>query len=295
MLVGPWNGGLRSPRAFREIMRDDSGWIYHLRVVARLMNLFTGCTRQAARVLSATSTTDRSLPKGSRLERMLENGVDLTLLQANQNLSPPSPTNPLRVLFVGRLIPVKGVSMLLAALEQAKSEIPIHLTIVGDGPLRSSLQEEAERRNLGEVVTFAGAQTLAAVSRYMGDSHLLCLPCVRESGGAVLLEAMACALPVLAVPYGGPAELVDDEVGRLLSAAGPQELIASMIAAFMDAYLHPDEWRRRGQNGRARAESLYGWPARIERTVSLYRRVIEERSCPTNTTRTTPLRTTQLQ
>ena len=278
LIVGPWNGGLTSPRGFQKIVRDEGGWVSGLRALGRWINVISGCTRNAALILTATRATAGSLPPKSRSETMLENGVDLSVFQPGDALLPPSATNPLQLIFAGRLVPVKGLSMLLAAVKQLQSEFPVRLMIIGDGPLRETLSQEVTSLNLDSCVTFTGQQSLAEIARCMRQAHLFCLPSVRESGGAVLLEAMASGLPVLGVNHGGPSELIDDEVGRCLSAETPEQLIAGMTDAFRDLVLHPEEWRCRGRNGRCRAEKLYGWPARIERAVSLYQRVIEERS-----------------
>jgi glycosyltransferase involved in cell wall biosynthesis len=84
---------------------------------------------------------------------------------------------------------------------------------------------------------------------------------------------MACARPVIAVGFGGPAEIVDDEVGRLLPATGPEAVIAGLVSALEDLVSHPDAWRRRGEAGRARVEARYSWDAKIDRAVALYRQV----------------------
>jgi glycosyltransferase involved in cell wall biosynthesis len=89
--------------------------------------------------------------------------------------------------------------MLLTAAARIKNAVPLHIWIAGDGAIRESLQRQAHAENLGDAVTFLGSQTQAQIVALMRQSHALCLPSVRESGGAVLLEAMACGIPVLTV------------------------------------------------------------------------------------------------
>jgi glycosyltransferase involved in cell wall biosynthesis len=267
LIVGPWNGGLQSPATFPEIMNADSGWMYKIRNAGRVFDRWIQCTKKAACILSATKSTDATLP-GVRTVRMLENGVDL----ATFHPSPASgtPRDSLRVVFVGRLIPVKGVSMLLEAVARIRGEIPLLLTIIGDGPTRLSLEKESAERSLTDIVRFTGGLPLAEVARQMRLADVFCLPSVRESGGAVLLESMASGVPVLAVNYGGPAELVDDEVGRVLSAEGRDALIGDLTKALIDAWRNPAEWKRKGERGRLRAESSYGWDARMNTALKLY-------------------------
>jgi glycosyltransferase involved in cell wall biosynthesis len=267
LIVGPWNGGLQSPATFPEIMSADSGWVYRIRNAGRVFDRWIQCTKKAACILSATKSTDATLP-GVRTVRMLENGVDL----ANFHPAPAAstPRDTLRVVFVGRLIPAKGVSMLLEAVAQVRGEIPLRLTIIGDGPTRSALEKESAERSLTDIVRFTGGLSLPEVARQMRLADVFCLPSVRESGGAVLLESMASGVPVIAVNYGGPAELVDDEVGRVLSAAGKDALIDDLTKALIDAWRYPGEWKRKGERGRLRAEKSYGWDARMDSALELY-------------------------
>ncbi len=273
LIVGPWNGGLDSPRHFPEIMKQDSAWIYRVRSLGTLLDRLFGCTKRAALVLSASQSTDASLPKHAHTLRMLENGVDLERFQPPPFLEAKS-DRPLKILFVGRLLPFKGVAMLLTAVSQICAEMPVALTIVGDGPIRPELEATVNKLNLAGIVTFAGALSLTEVAEQMREAHVFCLPSVRESGGAVLLEAEASGLPVVAVDYGGPAEIVDDEVGRKISAQGPDELIRDLVATLRDIARHPDQWRLRGHRGRRRAEKQYGWEARIISAVTIYRTVL---------------------
>ncbi len=272
LVVGPWNGGLRSPTAFPEIMSADSGWVYKIRNAGRVFDRWIQCTKKAACVLSATKSTDASLP-GVRTVRMLENGVDLATFQPAP--AAVTPRDRLRVVFVGRLIPAKGVSMLLEAVARLRGEIPLCLTIIGDGPTRPALEKESTEKSLTDIVRFTGGLPLPEVARQMRLADVFCLPCVRESGGAVLLESMASGVPVIAVNYGGPAELVDDEVGRILSAAGKEALIGDLTKALIDAWRNPGEWKRKGERGRLRAENSYGWDARMNAALELYANVVE--------------------
>jgi glycosyltransferase involved in cell wall biosynthesis len=276
LIVGPWNGGLASPRAFPELMEQDSVWIYRARYIGKFIDWLLGCTRRASLVLSATKSTDRSLPKDAPTLRMLENGVDLNRFYSSTWDAFPSKTNPLRLLFVGRLLPFKGVSLLLEAVSRVHLEIPISLTIVGDGPIRTDLERRVIELGLVDLVSFLGNLPLGSVAEQMRGAHVFCLPSIRESGGGVLLEAAASGLPIVAVNYGGPAEIVDEEVGHLVSADGPEQLIAGLVETFRDISQNPEKWQQRGQKGRQRAEKEYGWEARMRSAMAIYRRILGE-------------------
>jgi glycosyltransferase involved in cell wall biosynthesis len=276
VVLGPWNGGLSSPRAFPEIMREDSSWLYRVRDAGRYLDRVFGTTRSAAAILTATRATDESIPAANRdrCVRMLENAVNLDLFQPADWDPGPSPTQPLRVLFVGRLVPFKGVSMLLDAVAQLRNRLPAEVVIVGDGPLRGELEEHARSLGIAEFVHFKGALPLGDVATEMRQAHVFCLPSVRESGGAVVLEAMAASLPVIAVNYGGPAEIMNDEIGCALSCNGRKELIEDLTAALADIVRNPEKWKKKGLAGRRRAEQLYGWDAKVNAAVELYGRIL---------------------
>ncbi len=277
LVLGPWNGGMSSPRAFAQIMRDDAAWLYPIRGIGRFIDAAIGSSKHAAIILSAGKTTDLCVPARyrQRVRRMIENGVDLSLFQLGAFEPLPSSTEPLRIVFVGRLIPVKAIPLLLDAVSHVRKEFPVHLTVAGDGPLREEIERGITERGLQDIVVMTGNLPLREVAAAIRNAHLFCLPSVRESGGAVLLEAMACGVPVAAVNYGGPAEIVDDEVGRLLSADGPEPLVRDMIETFRDIVRNPLEWRERGLAGRRRAEAKFSWDAKIDQALALYRELVE--------------------
>lgn len=167
--------------------------------------------------------------------------------------------------------------MLLEAVARVKDELPVVLTLVGEGPLEAELRTEVQARGLNEQVRFStGALPQPEVAARMHEAHLFCLPSVRESGGAVLLEAMACARPVTAVAFGGPAEVVDDGVGHALPDTGREAVVSGLVEVFRDVAAHPDAWRARGQEGLRRARERYGWDAKVDEAVVLYRRLLAQ-------------------
>jgi glycosyltransferase involved in cell wall biosynthesis len=84
---------------------------------------------------------------------------------------------------------------------------------------------------------------------------------------------MACARPVIAVGFGGPAEIVDDEVGRLLAARHAEQVTADLADALANVYRNPEGWRNRGLAGRRRAEALFSWPAKVAGAQAIYHEV----------------------
>ncbi len=275
LVLGPWNGGLASPTTFPEIMKAESKWLYPVRNFGRLIDMWVGSTRKAALILTATHSTLAGIPfrYHAKCRFMLENGVDLNLFEPAPWPPEPSASNPLRIIFVGRLLPVKGVAMLLEAIKAL--DFPVQLTIVGEGPERSHLEQLTMTLGLTEQVLFTGNLPLNEVSAQVNKGHVFCLPSVRESGGAVLLEAMAVARPVIAIDFGGPAEIVDEAIGVKLPATGKAAVINGLIEQFENLRQQPELWRARGLEGRRRVEAEYSWDAKITSALAFYHELLD--------------------
>ncbi len=152
------------------------------------------------------------------------------------------------ILHVARLVEMKGTATLLHAFAGlAPRHAGVSLVVVGDGPLRRSLQRLAGALGVAERVRFLGARPHAEVMRRMRRSAMLVLPSVRtatgrvEGLGMVLLEAAATGVPVVGSRVGGiPEGLVENETGLL---APPRD--AAALGACLGALLDDPERRRR--------------------------------------------------
>lgn len=120
------------------------------------------------------------------------------------------------VLFVGRLAEKKGVSYLIEAMR----DIDAVLVIVGDGPLRKQLEEQA--KEMKEKVRFLGAKTHCELQTIYASADIFVIPSItakdgdQEGLGLVMLEAMASGLPVVASKSGGITQVVQNEYNGLL-------------------------------------------------------------------------------
>ena len=137
----------------------------------------------------------------------------------------PSKPNAFHLLFIGRLVPVKGVETLLRACHN----LPLQLTLIGDGPLRKSLEQLAQQ--LGVNASFVGTLTREQTWRTLQTATAFVMPSVKltdgrcDSAPRALLEAMTSGLPVIASRVGGIPELVEHNAnGLLVNPADVQEL-----------------------------------------------------------------------
>ncbi|MCP9760525.1 glycosyltransferase [Aquitalea sp. S1-19] len=258
LVRGPLNCGLGTPIGFEQVLKQESQWLNGLRRAGLFASRWLERKTPKRMTLTANRTTRAALPPAQRAGSMmlLENGIEPHLFPAFPWPDPPGNGQPLKILFVGRMLAVKGVDFLLRAVARLVHEdgIPVELTLVGDGGCRVAYEQLAQELSIGEVCRFIGNIPLQEVPLRMQACHVFCLPSVRESGGGVLLEAMASARPVIAFNYGGPAELVDGRYGALLDADGPAALVDGLQTALLDCYRHPARW---AAMGRAAADCIH--------------------------------------
>lgn len=175
------------------------------------------------------------------------------------------------ILFVGWINYLKGVDVLLRAMPRVLARRPdARLTLVGGALFRDKQRQEEELRALASTlgldaaVHFAGPASEDGVADWMRRSDVLVLPSRRESCGAVLLEALATGLPVVATRCGGPEDLVTDNVGRLVHPEDP-ELLADAITDVLERRASfPPEVLRTYVLGR------FGWDQLADRYLELY-------------------------
>jgi glycosyltransferase involved in cell wall biosynthesis len=148
------------------------------------------------------------------------------------------------VVYVGRLVPEKGLRELLEATAMLSQAHPrVELALIGDGPLRDELDQSA-RRIAGVPVHLPGAMDASMVARWMAASDLVTLPSYSEGHPNVLVEALASGRPVVATHVGGIPEVVDASCGVLVA---PRDVHALSVALgqVMDRGWDPDALARR--------------------------------------------------
>jgi len=161
------------------------------------------------------------------------------------------PSPGLRLLSVGRLHPQKGHRVLLDAIARARSAgATLSLLVAGEGAERGALEAQAAGLGLQGHVRLAGRREVRPL---LAAADVFVFPSLYEAAGIALLEAMACALPVVASRTGGIPEVVEDGVSGILVAPGDADDLARALAALER---DPERRRRLGLAARARAEAF---------------------------------------
>lgn len=157
---------------------------------------------------------------------------------ARQRLALPADRRLL--LWVGRMVEVKGLDTLIAAFDLARQkQSDLHLLLVGDGPLRASVQADVQRRGLGDHVMFAGAQSPAQLPDWYRAADLFVLSSRSEGLPNVLREAVACGRPFVSTDVGSVREIAESQAGSPFAELVPVGDATAMAIA-IERVLRPE-------------------------------------------------------
>jgi glycosyltransferase involved in cell wall biosynthesis len=237
----------------------------------------------AAEFVAAETDYSRDLlrqrcPDSAAKIHRVYNGIDLRRFVAPHDETAGvavAPYHVPRVLGVGRLVEFKGFQDLIhACAELTHRGLDFFCEIIGDGPLRDTLQAEIENLDLSPRVKLLGSLSQHAVLEKLQAADIFALPSTTDAKGAtdvfptVILEAMASARPVVSTHLAGIPELVVDETGILVS---PRD--TSALSNALEELLKEPELRLRyGRAGRTRVEQDF----RIENTVMPLLKMFED-------------------
>jgi glycosyltransferase involved in cell wall biosynthesis len=217
------------------------------------------CNAEAGRIL-------RRKGLGGELE-LLPLGVDTDRFRPAER---PPPVDRLRVGFVGRLIPLKGVDVLLRAVAL---DDRLDLDVYGGGPDEAVLRELAARSGLTDRVTFHGHVDEAALVDVFPTFDVLAVPSVTTDGwveqfGRVVVEGQASGVPVVASDSGALPDVVG-ETGLLVPPSDPAALAAALVRTLDE----PGLWARLRKEG-LRNVARFSWAAVADRQRDLYGRAV---------------------
>jgi len=173
------------------------------------------------------------------------------------------------VLFVGRLIKMKGVEYLISA---AKDLIPLYsnlkLVIVGDGDAREEYGRMAS--SIKENVIFTGYRSDAY--RFMCAADIVVLPSLCEGCPNIVLEAMACGTPVIASRAGAVPDIIEnDRTGIIIEPKDLEGLKRALVQLIENLELA----RKMGEQGRERIENCFTWDAICKKLENFYEDIVE--------------------
>ncbi|MEM7624447.1 MAG: glycosyltransferase family 4 protein [Planctomycetota bacterium] len=268
---GPVNGGVAWPKEFDSARRAEKEWLSYIRDVYKLLPGYRATRRHTAALIVGSAATLEQVPPVYRDKCVYipENAIDPARFTARRSHA-VRPGEPVKLVFVGRLVPYKGADMLLEAAAELVREGRATVTIIGDGPQREHLESIIEREGLADGVGLVGWVEHAQLQHKLAEHDVFAFPSIREFGGAVVLEAMAVGLVPVVVDYGGPGELVTPNTGERVPLGSRASIVAGLRKRLMDIADDPATLSDRSRAARQRVEHHFTWAAKASQVAAVY-------------------------
>lgn len=273
-IFGPAGGGQQAPVAFKQYF--DENWASEQKrekisdLMVRYNPAFKKMIRKASAVLvSNTDTLNMVTAHGvARTELTLDAALPETFYP--QTFIPKvTQRERLRLLWVGRFMPRKGLLLLMEVMRELRQHSGISLTVVGDGEIRDQFLDKIKEYELGNSVVWKGKVSYNEVREFYQTHDVFLFSSLRDSCPAQLIEAMAFGLPVITINLHGQALIVNDKTGIRCACDTPEIAIASLKEAVIHLAERPDLVNEMSIN--AHSFSLeQNWNSKIDKITQKY-------------------------
>ncbi len=244
-VIGPLGGGISTPSGFerlfplKEKIKNKMREFFYNRL--KKNPDYIEYIQNASRIIIGTEYLYRYLPKNVHEKTMIQFDTLIDMAEfskAETSSGEKKLKNCIKIVFSGRLTPIKGIEMLVEAIRIIKKELPqltdkIKLDIYGDGPLSISISKMISRNGLGDVINLHGRVPRKTVIEALSKADIFCLPTIRENGGQAILEAMGAGLPVITSDYGGPKYSVTSDCGIKLPVDNYNNYVRNLADAIV--------------------------------------------------------------
>ncbi len=274
-IFGPVGGGEQAPFRLR-FGFGLRGWVGELlrdvvNVLACYDPFLRRTFRRASKIYVTSAATKNFVPKAhwSKTAVALAIGVD-ALSAAAGSFEDAKPPSGLRVLYVGHFLDLKGMHLGLPAFAALHRVAPnARLTLIGDGPSAKRWGRLAARLGISDSIDWHGWMPQAELLDIYGQHDVLLFPSLRDSGGMVVLEAMAQGLPAICLDLGGPGVMVNANCGRVVATKGrgPKVVIAGLAHALVELAGNPALRRRLSQGAKERV-CAFAWKEKVARILA---------------------------
>jgi glycosyltransferase involved in cell wall biosynthesis len=270
-VLGPLNGGLKWPSAFREELAREREWLSYVRNAYRVLPYQRSTYRKSAAVLAAFRHTIADLPKQANVIEFPEVGIDPEMF--NQVTDRPARKRK-TILFVGRFMPYKLPEVVVRAFHEYPALHSHRLVMVGEGPERPAIEQLIRSFGLASQVELPGWKTQTEVAALMREADIFAFPSIRELGAGAVVEAMASGLACIVVDYGGPGTLIDVGRGVKVPLGNKDQLVQSFGHALECLVVDEHATVHLGAAARQHAMRYYTWDVKARKMLAVYEWVL---------------------
>ena len=275
-VIGPLAGSLTTPSGFAA-EGTDKQWFRKLRYLDKFRLRFDPLLHRtyadAALVLGvAPYVRDLLAPcRPKRFEIMSETGVDSV---SKGRKSALIDGEPLRLLFVGRIIRTKGVIDAIRAVALGLEKHLLRFDIIGEGDHLAACREEVLRLGIQNHVLFHGWLPRTELDGWYQNANVFLFPSFREPSGNVIFESLKHGLPVITSTLGGPGYVVDDSCGIRVPPSTPEAYAKRLSEAISELASNPTRLTEMSQAAISRLEKVALWKLKIGRMLGLYEEIV---------------------
>lgn len=255
LLLGPLGGGMVAPKSLRQYLPD---WFKTETVrtfISGLLSTFDPNVRQSVRhaALVMTANSDTAALARRLGARKVALTMSVALPESFQTADyvprPPLAGRELRILWLARIYPRKGLHLTLAALGQVDKRVKFHLDIMGDGPVGHLVPGWIAEAGLQDRVTWHGTVPYETTRAAYLSHDLFMLCSLRDTYANQYLEAMALGLPILTLDHHGAADFIPAAAGIKVPVQSAEATTAALARAVEHLYDHPAELAQMGHAG----------------------------------------------
>jgi glycosyltransferase involved in cell wall biosynthesis len=269
-ILGPLNGGLPWPAAFRSLNKKEKEWLRPVRSLYKKMPFSQSTFRCSAAILASFNHTIADLPAEALWKTIdfPEVGLDERIFSTFEPRS--LSTGPLIVAFIGRLVPVKLPEVVALAFARSTVLREHRLIYVGDGPERTRIEDIIQEHRLQDCAQITGWVTQQVVSDWMRRAEIMALPSVRELGAGVVVEAMACGMVPLVCNHGAPGTLVGTNRGLRVPVEDREQLITAFQMALEELVTDRQRLKNLADRAQRFAVERFPWKQKSKKTMAIY-------------------------
>jgi glycosyltransferase involved in cell wall biosynthesis len=260
-IFGPVGGGESMPAVFRR----GIPWSGRIKEGARdLANiliawdpLMNHTFSRATLIACTTQETLARIPARFRGKCIVQPAIGISEIEIAT--PPAAPVHQSQFLFIGRLLYWKGLHLILRALPQVKQTVPnASLKVIGKGSDRAWLGAIAHQAGVGASVEWIAAMKHDDVAQAYRESLAFVFPSLHDSGGMVVLEALAAGLPVVCLDLGGPGAMVNSSCGLVVEShqSSEEDVVSSLAHAMISLATNAGERARLSANALDRARQM---------------------------------------
>lgn len=269
-VLGPLNGGLDWPAAFKSIEKREKEWLRPLRNLYKKLPFSSSTFARSSAILASFAHTIDDLPAESR-ERTIdfpEVGLDQKIFST---VTPRTLSEgPITVAFVGRQVPYKLPEVVALAFAASPILRQHKLVYVGDGPERGAIEAIIREHKLEDCASITGWVTQKDVGDWMRKAEIMAFPSIRELGAGVVVEAMAAGMVPVVCNHGAPGVLVGTDRGLRVPVENHERITQAMKEALESLVSDRERLLALSRNAQDFAMKKFPWSQKSAETLKVY-------------------------